>query len=329
MTCLVTGANGFVGAAVVRALVAAGAPVRAMLRPTSDCRNLEGLPVERVVGDVTDNESLRVAMQGCRFVCHVAADYRLWAPAPASMYRTNVAGSQAVLEAAMELGVEKMVYTSSVAVLGLNADAAPATETTPVSIDDMIGPYKRSKFMAEEALRKRAQAAGYPLVVVNPSTPIGPGDIKPTPTGRVILDAMLGRMPAYVDTGLNVVHVDDVGSGHVAALNAGRSGERYILGGTDLSLKEILTIVADLSGRPAPRVRLPRWSLYPVALGAELAARLTRRPPRVTRDELRMAAKHMYFSSEKARQELGYRSRPAEEAIADAVAWFRSDIARG
>lgn len=329
MTCLVTGANGFVGAAVVRALVAAGEPVRAMLRPTSDCRNLEGLPVERVVGDVTDSESLRVAMQGCRFVCHVAADYRLWAPAPASMFRTNVAGSEAVLEAAMELGVEKMVYTSSVAVLGLNLDATPATETTPVSIDDMIGPYKRSKFMAEEALRKRAQAAGYPLVVVNPSTPIGPGDIKPTPTGRVILDAMLGRMPAYVDTGLNVVHVDDVGSGHVAALNSGRSGERYILGGTDLSLKEILTIVAELSGRPAPRIRLPRWSLYPVAFGAELAARLTSRPPRVTRDELRMAAKHMYFSSAKARQELGYRSRPAQEAIADAVAWFRSDIARG
>lgn len=329
MSCLVTGANGFVGAGVVRALVAAGKPVRAMVRATSDCRNLDGLPVERVVGDVTDGDSLRIAMRACRFVCHVAADYRLWAPAPAPMFRTNVEGSMAVLEAAIDLGVEKMVYTSSVAVLGLNADATPATETTPVSIDDMVGPYKQSKFMAEEAVRARAQEADYPLVVVNPSTPIGPGDIKPTPTGRVILDAMHGRMPAFVDTGLNVVHVDDVGFGHVAALEFGRPGQRYILGGGDLSLKEILTIVARLSGRAAPRVRLPRWSVYPLAVGAELAARVSGGQPRVTLDELRMAAKHMYFSSAKAERELGYRSRPPEEAIADAVAWFKDNARRG
>ena len=325
MTCLVTGANGFVGAAVVRALVAAGKPVRAMVRATSDCRNLDALPVERVVGDVTDVASLREAMAGCRFVCHVAADYRLWAPSPGPMYRTNVEGSLAVLEAASSAGVEKMVYTSSVAVLGSNADKTPATEATPVSIDDMIGPYKRSKFLAEEALRKRAEELSYPMVIVNPSTPVGPGDIKPTPTGRVILDALRGRMPAYVDTGLNVVHVDDVGTGHVAALQSGRPGERYILGGADLSLKEILTLVAGLSGRSPPRIRLPRWSVYPIAVGAELAARVSGKAPRVTLDAVRMSAKHMYFSSAKAERELAYHWRPPQQAIADAVAWFEEN----
>lgn len=322
MSSLVTGANGFVGAAVVRALLAAGTPVRAMVRATSDCRNLEGLAVERVCADLTDEASLRRAIDGCRFVYHVAADYRLWVPSAEAMYRTNVEGSLTVLEAAASMGVEKMVYTSSVAVLGLNADRTPATETTQVSIDDMIGPYKRSKFLAEAAMRKRATELNFPLITVNPSTPIGPGDIKPTPTGRIILDAIRGRMPAFVDTGLNVVHVDDVGAGHLAALRSGRPGERYILGGTDLTLKQILAIAAECVGRSAPRLRLPRWCVYPIAVGAELTARVTRRAPRVTLDGVRMAAKHMYFSSAKAEKELSYRWRPPEQAIADAVDWF-------
>jgi dihydroflavonol-4-reductase len=329
MTCLVTGANGFVGAAVVRALLRAGKPVRAMVRATSNCANLDGLPVELVRADMTDRASLRDAVRGCRYVCHVAADYRLWVPAPESMYRTNVEGSLAVLEAAADAGVERMVYTSSVAVLGLNADRIPADEETPVSLDDMIGPYKRSKYLAEEALRERAEALGFEMVTVNPSTPIGPGDIKPTPTGRIILDALHGRMPAYVDTGLNVVHVDDVAAGHVAALAGGHAGERYVLGGADLTLKEILTIVAHLASRQPPRVRLPRWCIYPVAVGAELAARVTGAEPRVTLDGLRMSAKHMYFSSAKAERELGYTWRPPEQAIADAVEWFREHTPSG
>lgn len=322
MTSLVTGANGFVGAAVVRALDAAGMPVRALVRTDSDCRNLDPR-IECVYGDLTDPDSIRRALRGCRYVFHVAADYRLWVPDPGPMYRANVDGSLAVLEAAADLGLEKMVYTSSVAVLGINADRSPSDETTPVTIDDMIGPYKRSKFVAERAVRRRAAELGFALVTVNPSTPIGPGDIKPTPTGRILVDAMCGRMPAYVDTGLNVVHVDDVAAGHLRALETGASGERYILGGGDLSLERILRLVAEQCGRAPPRVRLPRWPLYPVAAASELAARVTGKEPRVTMDGLRMSAKCMYFSSRKAERELGYRWRPPEEAIADAVRWFR------
>lgn len=322
MTALVTGANGFVGAAVVRALLDGGTPVRAMVRASSDRSNLESLPVEIVEADLRDPASLRAAVDSCRWVFHVAADYRLWAPDAASMYESNVSGSRAVLDAAADLGVERMVYTSSVAVLGSHADGSPADEDTPVSIDDMIGPYKRSKFLAEQAIRERAAERRFALVVVNPSTPIGPGDIKPTPTGRIIVDAALGRMPAYVDTGLNVAHVDDVARGHLLAMQSGRVGERYILGGEDLSLRRILELVAECRGRPAPKIRLPRWPLYPVAWLSELAARLGGGEPRVSMDGLRMSAKYMFFSSGKAERELGYRARPAREAIADAVDWF-------
>ena len=261
-TTLVTGANGFLGAAVVRALLAEKQTVRALVRAGSDRRNLAGLAVEVIVGDITEPDSLRAAVRGCTAVFHVAADYRLWVAEPGAMYRTNVAGSVNVLEAAAAAGVERMVYTSSVAVLGLNADRSPADEATPVTIDAMIGVYKRSKFLAEEAVRRRAAELAFPVVVVNPSTPIGPGDVKPTPTGRIILDAAAGRMPAFVDTGLNLVHVDDVARGHLAALALGKPGERYILGGEDMTLQRILQRVGEHVGRPAPTLRLPHWVVY-------------------------------------------------------------------
>jgi dihydroflavonol-4-reductase len=323
MTALVTGANGFVGAAVVRALLGEGRAVRAFVRESSDRRNLEGLDVELAFGDLNDAGSLQRAVQGCRAVLHVAADYRLWVPAPAAMYKTNVDGSVAVVEAAARAGVERLVYTSSVAVLGIRRDRRPADEETPVGIDDMIGPYKRSKFLAEDAVRRRAAELDVPLVIVNPSTPIGPGDIKPTPTGRIIVDGASGRIPAFVDTGLNLVHVDDVARGHVLALSAGRLGQRYILGGTDMSLEAILALVARESGRTPPRVRLPRRPLYPIAIGAQWWARLFGGEPRLCLDELRMAAKCMYFTSDKAVHELGYSWRPAEAAVADAIDWFK------
>lgn len=322
MTSLVTGANGFVGSAVVRALLGGDEAVRALVRSGSDLRNLEGLDVEVACGDITDADSMLAALESCRFVFHVAADYRLWAPDAGAMHATNVEGSVNVLECAMRAGVEKMIYTSSVAVLGINADSTPGDEETPVSLENMVGPYKRTKYLAEEAVRRRASETGFPVVTVNPSTPIGPGDVKPTPTGRIILDAALGRMPAYVDTGLNLVHVDDVARGHVLARDKGRVGERYVLGGVDMSLKQILEAVARLVGRKPPRLRLPRSVVYPVAIASELAARVGGGEPRVTLDGLRMSRKHMYFSSRKAEAELGYAFRDPEQAIRDALAWF-------
>jgi dihydroflavonol-4-reductase len=324
MTSLVTGANGFVGAAVVRALLAQGEAVRALVREGSNTVNLDALPVAIVRGDITDAGAMRRAAQGCRTVFHVAADYRLWVPDERAMLRTNVDGSVTVLECAAAAGAERLVYTSSVAVLGINPDRTPADESTTVSLADMIGPYKRSKFLAEQAVRKRAAEIGFPVVTVNPSTPIGPGDTRPTPTGRVIVDAATGRMPAYVDTGLNIVHVDDVALGHLLARDRGRPGERYILGGLDMSLREILAVVATRCGRKPPSVRLPRAVVYPIALVSEALARFTHAEPRVTLDGLRMSRKHMYFSSRKAESELGYQSRPPEQAIGDALDWFRA-----
>jgi dihydroflavonol-4-reductase len=325
-TALVTGANGFLGAAVVRQLLAAGWAVRAFVRPQSDRRNLAGLHVEVREGDITDFASLERALAGgCAAVFHVAADYRLWVEDPEPMYRANVDGSVNVLEAAARASAARMVYTSSVAVLGIRADRKPADENTPVTLADMIGVYKRSKFLAEEAVRRRAAELKFPLVTVNPSTPIGPRDVKPTPTGRVILDAAAGRMPAYVDTGLNLVHVDDVARGHLLAHDRGRAGERYVLGGEDMTLKQILEAVAEVTGRAASKVRLPHWSVWPAAVGAEALARFTGREPRVTRDGLRMSRKHMYFSSAKAERELGYSWRDPRSAIRDAIDWFREE----
>jgi dihydroflavonol-4-reductase len=321
---LVTGATGFVGSAVARALLARGRRVRVLARPNSDRRNLGGLAVEIAEGAMEDPRSLARAVAGCRYVYHVAADYRIWVPDPAPMFRANVEGTRDLLTAALEAGAERVVYTSSVATLGL-VPGGSATEETPSSVDDMIGPYKRSKFAAEQVARGLARERGLPVVIVNPSTPVGPGDIKPTPTGRLIVEAARGQMPAFVDTGLNIVHVDDVAEGHLAAAENGRIGERYILGGENMALAEILAEVAQAVGRRPPWLRVPHSVLFPVAIGAELAARATGRDPFVTLDGVRMSRKKMYFSSEKASRELGYRSRPAREAIADAVGWFRDN----
>ncbi len=324
MTVLVTGATGFVGAAVLRALLDAGRAVRALVRATSDRRNLEGLDVEPVEGELGDAASLGRAVAGCTGLYHVAADYRLWVPEPATIYRANVEGTKALMRAAAEAGVARIVYTSSVAVLGLHADGAPADETTPATLDDMIGPYKRSKFLAEQAVTEMA-AEGLPVVIVNPSTPIGPRDVKPTPTGRMVVEAAAGRMPAFVDTGLNLVHVDDVAAGHLLAFEHGQIGARYILGGEDMSLRDILAEIAALAGRKPPRVQLPHGLILPFAFAAEGIARLTGREPFATVDGIRMARKKMYFTSAKAAEALGYRPRPAAEALRDAVAWFRAN----
>ena len=325
MKALVTGANGFLGSAVVRALLADGLAVRAFVRSGSDRRNLDGLDVEVAVGDLTDRASVRRAAAGCDAVFHVAADYRLWVADSKPMYRANVDGSVTVLESAAEAGAKGMVYTSSVAVLGLNKDRTPADEETPVTLADMVGHYKRSKYLAEATVRKRAAELGFPVVTVNPSTPIGPRDVKPTPTGRILLDAAAGRMPAFVDTGLNLVHVDDVAAGHLAAARLGVPGERYILGGDDFTLQQILKLVAEHVGRRASTIRLPHWSVYPLAVGAEAIAMLTKREPRVTLDGLRMSKKHMYFSSRKAQRELQYRWRDPRLAVAAAVDWFKAN----
>lgn len=321
---LVTGATGFVGTAVARALIAAGRRVRALSRPNSDRRNLAGLDLEIAEGSLEDTSSLARAVAGCGALYHVAADYRLWVPDPRAMYRANVDGTRALMIAALAAGVERVVYTSSVAVLGLHADGTPSDETTASTVDDMVGPYKRSKFLAEAEVRQLIVTGKLPAVIVNPSTPIGPRDIKPTPTGRMIVEAASGRMPAFVDTGLNLVHVDDVARGHLMAEEQGRVGERYILGGENLSLAEILRRIAAIVGRAPPTVRLPLPVVWPVACVAEAWGRLTGREPLVTFDSLRMARKKMYFSAAKAERELGFRARPANEALADAIAWFRS-----
>jgi dihydroflavonol-4-reductase len=324
MTTFVTGATGFVGSAVVRHLLSEQISVRVLVRPNSDRRNIEGLDVDIVEGDLRERASLERAMKGCLALFHVAADYRLWARDVQELYQSNVEGTRNIMLAAAEAGVERIVYTSSVATLGLNPDGTPATEDTRVSIQDMIGDYKRSKYMAEEEVRRLVRKDRLPIVIVNPSTPIGPYDIKPTPTGRLILDAARGRMPAYVDTGLNLVHVEDVAAGHVAAYRRGEIGERYILGGENLWLKEILERIASISGRRPPRIRLSHSAVMPIAQLSELMGRVTYGlwEPRATVDGIKMSKKLMFFSSEKAMHDLNYHPRPADEALRDAVDWF-------
>ena len=322
MRALVTGATGFVGAAVARALLAQGWAVRALARKGSDRRNLQRLAVEVVEGDLNDPGSLAPALQGCEALFHVAADYRLGAFDPRELYRTNVDGTRNILSAARAAGVRRVVYTSSVATIGIPKDGTPGSEDTPSTLSDMIGHYKRSKFLAEEAARE-AVRAGSEVVIVNPSTPIGPGDVKPTPTGQLVFDAAAGRMPAYVDTGLNIVHVDDVAAGHLLAFHRGRPGERYILGGQDMTLREILVEIARLVGRKPPRVRLPSGVVMPIAYIAEGVARVTGRSTRITVEGVRMARKRMFFSSAKAERELGYQWRPPTLAFKDAIAWFQ------
>ena len=321
MKALVTGASGFVGAAVARALSARGWDVRCLVRESSKRQHLQGLGVEWAVGDLVDSPSLERALTGCQVLFHVAADYRLGVLDPAPLYRANVDGTRNILAAAERAGVERVVYTSSVATIGLPPDGSPGDEATPVSLADMIGHYKRSKFLAERLVCEWVSGGGH-AVIVNPSTPMGPGDAKPTPTGQILVDAARGRTPAYVDTGLNVVHVDDVAGGHLLALERGRCGERYILGGENLSLRKILTQVTGQVGRAPPRIRLPHAAVMPIAYLAQGYTRLTGRPTRVTVEGVRMARKRMFFSSAKAERELGYRARPAREAIAEAVRWF-------
>jgi len=270
-----------------------------------------------------DTNSLEGAADGCAGIFHVAADYRLGARDASQLYRSNVEGTRNILNAARLAGVRRVVYTSSVATIGIPGDGTPGDETTPSALHNMIGHYKRSKFLAEEVVLKAARE-GLPVVIVSPSTPVGPGDVKPTPTGRLVLDAAAGRMPAYVDTGLNIVHVDDVAAGHLLAYERGRTGERYILGGQDMSLRQILEIIAALTGRSPPRVRLPYAVVLPIAYLAEGYARLTGTSGRITLEGVRMSRKLMYFSSAKALRELGYRSRPPAQAFEDAIRWFRA-----
>jgi len=313
-----------VGSAVVRQLLDTGHEVRALVREKSNRRSIEGLPIEICIGDIRDQSSLTQAMSGCQALFHVAADYRLWVRNPDEMYETNVNGSRNVMLAAAEGGVERIVYTSSVATLGLNADGSPANEQTIATLDDMIGPYKRSKYLAEAEVRRLADELELPVVIVNPSTPVGPRDVRPTPTGQMILQAARGRMLAYVDTGLNLVHVDDVARGHLQALERGAIGQCYILGGKDMMLKEILGYISSITGRRPPSIKLPHNLVLPFAWLAEQFGRLLHKQNLLlTVDGVRMAKKRMFFSSEKAKRELGYKPQPARDALHDAVQWFQ------
>jgi len=323
VTVMVTGGTGFVGANLVRELVADRATVRVLARPTSDRRALTGLPVEVVPGDLLDPASLRAALAGVRVLYHVAADYRLWAPDPSLLYRVNVEGTRALLAAAEAAGVSRVVYTSSVGTLGIPADGTPGTEATPVTLADMVGDYKRSKYLAEREAESAA-ARGLPVVIVNPSAPVGPWDWKPTPTGKMLVDYLRGRMLAYLDTGLNLVHVRDVARGHIQAAERGRPGQRYILGHAagNLGLRAIFERLAPYTGIAAPRVRLPHGAALAIATALEGVARVTRREPLASRTAVRMAAKRMFFDPAKAIRELGLPQTPVDTALRDAVDWF-------
>jgi dihydroflavonol-4-reductase len=320
---LVTGASGFVGAAVAKQLVEAGHPVRALVRPTSPRTNLAGLPLEIVEGDLRDAGSLQAAMSGVKHLFHVAADYRLWARVPDEIVRTNVEGTRLLMDAALRAGVERIVYTSSVATLAARPNGEPSDERYPLAAERAVGAYKLSKVLAERAVEALVAERQLPAVIVNPSTPIGPGDVRPTPTGRIIVETAAGRMPGYVDTGLNLVHVDDVARGHVLAWQKGRIGERYILGGQDVLLGAMLGEIARQSGHKPPWLRFPRKLVFPIAYGAEAVAQFTGREPFVTTTGLRLAKDRMFFSSAKAERELGYSARPYADAVAEAIAWFR------
>jgi dihydroflavonol-4-reductase len=320
-----TGATGFLGSHVARVLAAQGGQLRVLVRPTSNLKNLEGLNAETATGDLRDPPSIDKAMSGCHTVFHVAADYRLWARDPQEMYRSNVEGTRAILEAARKNGVRRLVYTSSVATMGFTRNGNPADEDSPVTLPNMIGHYKRSKFMAEQ-IALEAGRAGMHVVVVNPTTPVGEQDIKPTPTGRIILDFLKRKFPAYVDTGLNLVDVTECARGHVAALERGNSGERYILGGENLTLKQILDQLGAITGLPSPTVKLPYFFAFAAAAVDEtITGRILHREPRATIDAVRMGRKKMFATSAKAERDLGWKIVPAENALRRAVEWFRTN----
>ena len=322
MLSLVTGGTGFVGAAVVRLLLSEGSAVRVLARRGSDLRNLDGLEIDLTYGDLLNRDSLGQALKGCSRAYHVAAHYSLWEADPSVLYRVNVDGTRNLLETAMEAGVERVVYTSTVGALGYRDDGGPADEKTPATLDQMVGHYKRSKFLAEEEARQAA-ARGVPVVIVNPSTPVGPRDIKPTPTGQIIVDFLNRRMPAYIDTGLNLIDVDDVARGLLQAADRGRVGERYILGHRNLTLGEIFALLGQITKIPPPVVRLPYHVILPLAYANQwLSDRITRRPPRIPLEGVKMAKRRMFFNASKAVRELGLPQSPIEQALEKAVRWF-------
>ena len=322
MKALVTGATGFVGGAVARALVNSGIDVRVLARAGADLQNLQGLTVERVEGDLRDPASLRKSLTGCRQLYHVAAHYALWAKDPSIFYDVNVTGTKNLLEAAREAGTERIVYCSTIGAIGLPPGGGLGTEETPVSIEQMAGHYKRSKYLAEQEVLKLAKA-GLPVVIVNPSAPVGAGDVKPTPTGQIIVDFMKGRMPAYIETGMNIVDVDDVAAGHLLAMQKGRIGERYILGNKNLMLREVFEILSRLTGVKAPTIKLPRLAILPLAYLNQWIANLTGRPPRIPLEGVKMAKYKMHYDCSKAIRELGIPQTPPEVALEKAVRWFR------
>ena len=323
MKTLITGATGFVGSAVLRELLKKEHQIKALVRRSSVLDNLKNLDVEIVYGDLKDKDSLKRCLKDCKHLFHVAADYRLWVPKAKEIYENNVNGTENLMVEALNLGIEKIVYTSSVAVLGKSIEGDIADEKTPVNIDQMIGHYKKSKYLAEEKVKELYKTKKLPVVIVNPAAPVGPRDIKPTPTGKMILDAATGKIPAYLDTGLNIVHVDDVAKGHIQAFNKGKLGERYILGGENLTFKEILEMISNLCGHNPPKIQLPKKPLYPIGYLFEIFARLFNlKNPMLTVDMIRMAEKKMFFSSEKAKKELNYRYKSAKIALKDAIQWF-------
>ena len=325
MLAFVTGATGFLGSHVARVLAKQGAKLRLLVRPTSNLKNLEGLNCETATGDLRDPVSLEKAIAGCDTVFHVAADYRLWVRDPDQMYRSNVEGTRALLEAARKNGVRRVVYTSSVATMGFTSNGHPADEDSPVSLADMIGHYKRSKFLAEQVAME-AGRSGLHVVTVNPTTPIGEQDVKPTPTGRIVVDFLKRKFPAYVETGLNLVDVRQCAFGHLAALEKGRTGERYILGGENLTLKQILDKLGKITGLPSPKIKLPYVFAFATGVVDEaITGRLLHREPRATVDTVRMGRKKMFASSDKAERELGWKIVPVEDALRRAVEWFRAN----
>jgi dihydroflavonol-4-reductase len=321
---LVTGGSGFVGRAVVVELLARGRAVKVLARNPRHPA-LQGLDVEAAPGDLKDPESVRKALNGCDRVFHVAADYRLWVPDPEVMYAVNVAGTRSLLAAAAKAGVERVVYTSTVGALGNPGDGTPGAEDTPVTMSDMVGHYKRSKFLAEQVALDFARQ-GLPVVIVNPSTPVGPWDSRPTPTGEMIVEFLKGKMPAYLETGLNLIHVQDTARGHLLAEERGQVGEKYILGGENLKLSAIFEMLAEISGLRAPRLRLPYWPVLALAYADEFwANHVSGRPPRIPVTAVRMARKFMFFNNAKAVRELGLTLTPVRRALEDAAAWFQEN----